>query len=120
MGPPHPGGMGPHDLGRMEQADPEMAALARKDMELERACFELAERYRRAPKGEEKDKIRAEIEAKVTEHFILRQERRELELSRLREQLERLAQALKKREDSRDEIIGQRVGQLLGDSDYAF
>jgi hypothetical protein len=50
----------------------------------------------------------------VTKHFDVRQQRRELELKRMDEQLQRLRDAIKKRQDSRQRIIDRRVSELVG------
>jgi hypothetical protein len=50
-------------------------------------------------------------------HFEVRQKRRELEISRLEAQLERVRAAVTKRNANQDMIINRRLSQLLGEED---
>ncbi|MCL6503012.1 MAG: hypothetical protein K6T86_10035 [Pirellulales bacterium] len=102
------------ELEQLRQRDPKMAELIWQDMELERACMELAEQYRRAG-PDRREQIRAELTEQVQKHFEVRQQRRELEIARMAEQLERLRANLKRRAENKETLIGQRVAQLLGE-----
>ena len=55
-----------------------------------------------------------EIEETVTKQFEVRQQRRNLELKHLEEQLKDLREAVDKREKARKELIEKRVSRLLG------
>lgn len=102
------------EFDQLRQRDPQMAALIQQDMELERASMELAEQYRRAG-PDRREEIRRELAELVAKHFEVRQQRRELEIVRLKEQLERLQASLKRRADNKETVINQRVAQLLGE-----
>jgi hypothetical protein len=106
-----PGGdMGP---GMMMRNDTEMRKLFEKDMKLDRGTREAAARYQGAT-TEERDKIKQDVEKMVNEQFNVRQERRKLEVKRLTEQLQRVSQAVDRREKARKEIVEKRVSELLG------
>ena len=51
----------------------------------------------------------------VNKHFEVRQQRRQLELKRLEEELERLRDAIESRNEARDELVRQRVVEILGE-----
>jgi hypothetical protein len=51
----------------------------------------------------------------VEQHFEVRQKRRELQVQRLAEELERLRAAIGRRNESRPAIVEQRLRDLLGE-----
>jgi hypothetical protein len=130
--PPHEGGYGPPRLGGegraqeprlphedwsdLEKNDPEMYKLLREDMALERQTRELAAQYRRAPK-ESREQIRQQIQQLTEKHFDVRQQRRLLELKRVEEELQRLREAVARREKARQDLVQKRVSELLGADD---
>lgn len=100
-------------MERLQRDDPEMYALLAEDMKLERETQELAQKYRDA-KTEDREKLKTELGVKVNQHFDSRQKRRELQLTRLEEELKRLRDAIESRQQSRDEVIKKRLGELIG------
>jgi phosphomevalonate kinase len=118
------GGMRMHgghfDIERMKDEDPEMYALVKGDQDLERATFDLSNRYRQTMKSEDREKIKAELQAAVEKHFMVRQQKRELELKRLEEQLTRMKESVAKRLAEKGPIIEQRVKDLTGEQDSGF
>lgn len=116
--PPHrrgPGGMG-MGLQHLEQQDPEMYQLLKEDRDLERETRDLAHRFRRAP-TDERDALREDIAELVNKHFDVRQQRRTLELERLRKELERLEGSMSRRSEAREAIVHRRIAELVGDED---
>jgi hypothetical protein len=93
-----------------------MYALLRRDYEMERRTRELAIQYRRASRVR-RAAIRDQLEKAVDEHFQVRQERRALELKRLEEELQRLRDAIKQRDEARETLVDDRVADLLGEDD---
>ena len=123
MGGPGRGGSGMgRGMGRgrgfesMQKSDPEMYKLASMDHELERETMELSKRYRRAPR-EAKEDIKEQLEKVVGQHFEVRQHRRVLELNRIKKELDRLSEAIKRRIEARDDIIQRRIMRLTGEED---
>lgn len=96
-----------------------MYKLLKKDNDLERQTRELAIQYRRAP-ADQRDVLKKQLEELVEEHFGVRQQRRQLELKRLEQELDRLRTALQRRNEARQQIVKQRTGQLLGENDLDF
>ncbi|MGC3972430.1 MAG: hypothetical protein QM775_35325 [Pirellulales bacterium] len=115
-----PGMMNAHDLDRLKEADPEMYPFAKDDSESEQKSFELSEQYRRAKNSEERERIKKELAGVVENHFDVRQSRRELELSRLQEQIGRMRESLDKRLKDREVLIQQRIAELTGERDGSF
>ncbi|QDU97875.1 hypothetical protein Pla8534_57320 [Lignipirellula cremea] len=90
-----------------------MAELEEQDAELNRRTLELAERCRNA-EGKEREKLEAEVRQAIERHFEVRQKRRQLNLESLGAELERLGEAIEKRNAAREEIIQRRQTELLG------
>lgn len=111
MGPP---GM-PGNWQQMQEDDPEMYKLLTTDRELERQTVEMAEQYRRAPAAD-REKLKAGLSELVGKHFEVRQERRELQLKRMEEEIQRLRDAIKARNDSREKIVTERITELTGEA----
>lgn len=115
----HPGGSPrwPHDSwDALQKNDPEMYKLLVKDYELDGRARQLAAQYRRAPVVG-RMAIKKELEQLLGEHFEIRQQRRVLELKRLEEELERLRNAIELRSKAREQLVGKRITQLLGEQE---
>jgi len=120
-GPPGPG-MGPplFEMQRLEQDDPEMYQLLVEDNRLDREASAVARRVREA-KSTDREKLRADLAVVVNKHFDVRQQRRELSLKRMEEELRRLREAMESRAKGRDEIVQKRLTELVGaDKDLEF
>ena len=118
-GPPHGRFGHEHDLRLMEhlkELDPAMYELEKADREFDRQTLDLSEQYRRAPK-DKRELLQKQITEAVSKHFDVRQSRRELHLKRLTEELEKLRESIERRSEVRDEIIGKRVSELIGEED---
>jgi hypothetical protein len=104
----------PSELERMAEDDPEMHKLVMEDMRLEEASLDLANQFRTAT-PENREKLRADLAVQVHKHFDVRQQRRELQLKRLEDELKRLREAIESRTRTRDEIVQKRLIDLVGD-----
>jgi hypothetical protein len=116
--PGYPGGMmpSPEGLPPGGMFDPRMAELDRADQGLNAKSVELSMRFRNAPAAE-REQIKQEITEAVNRHFDIRQERRELQLKRLEEELARLKESIQARQQAREEIVKKRLAELLGETD---
>jgi hypothetical protein len=113
--PPGPGmGPGPIEMQRLEQDDPEMHQLFTEDNRLDREAIALARRIHQT-KSPEREKLQSELAVVVNKHFDVRQQRRELSLKRMEEELKRLREAIEARTKGRDEIVRKRIAELVGD-----
>lgn len=116
MGPGGGAGMGPGHagmFGSLEKNDPELYALIKKDMDLERQTRDLVKQYREASK-DEREKVKAQLDEVVGKHFDARQQKRTLELKRMEQKLQELRDNVDKRSKARKEIIEKRVADLTG------
>jgi hypothetical protein len=105
---------GPEELDRMRRQDPEGFKLLQGDMDMERQSRELAEKYR-AAEGPKKEDLRGQLKVLASKHFEVRQGRREHEVKRLEEQLDRLRSSVKDRAARRDDLIRRRLQELMGE-----
>jgi hypothetical protein len=94
--------------------DPDLAEYQNADLGFEHACQELADRIRVAENPTVRDQLLDRLKTVVNEHFDLRQKRRESEVQKLEEQLERLRKSTQQRADARESIIKQRIAVLTG------
>lgn len=85
---------------------------ASEEQQLERASLELAERSRQAPAAD-REKLRAELRALVERHFEARQLNRKQEIDELANRVVKLKAAFQKRQDSKADIVNQRLADLL-------
>jgi hypothetical protein len=109
-GPP---GM-PGPFGEPPPDDPEMRELMRQDGEMDRKTHELAIRVRES-RGEERTKLKTELSELVNKHFDVRQNRRELQLKRMEDELQRLREAISSRNKSRESIVTNHMKELIGE-----
>lgn len=107
------------DWNELEKCDPEMFNLLKEDAQGEFQTRTLTMQYRQA-QGESKTNIGKQLEEAVKSHFVVRQKRRALELSRLEDELKRMKDLFEKRNQSQDKIIEQRIKMLKGDEENLF
>jgi len=107
----------PYTYFKARQPDPEMEELLRKDAEMEGQAQVLVGQWHEEKDEKARGDLRSRVEKLAKEHFDLRQQRRELELSRLEAQLERVRTSIKKRSEVKDLIIQRRIARLLGEED---
>ena len=110
-------------FGSMQKSDPEMYKLLAKDRELEQETMALIKQIRRAPaepqenSDQTQEEIKEQLKKVVARHFEVRQERRQLELMRMEKELQRLKEAIQRRQAVRDDIINSRIMRLTGEKD---
>ena len=120
--PGHPGGpprWPHHNWENLQKNEPEMYKLLVAERDLERQERELSIQYRRAP-GPQRAAVKAELKELVGKHFEVRQQRRMLELKGLEKELRRLREAIDRRNEARDALVGKRITQLIGEDDIDF
>jgi hypothetical protein len=110
--PGMPGMSGPFGEGPGD--DPEMRDLLRQDTEMDHKTHELSIRVRES-RGEDRNKIKAELSELVNKHFDVRQKRRELQLKRMEDELQRLREAISTRNKSRESIVTNHIKELIGE-----
>ena len=71
----------------------------------------------RSAKKEDRENIKAEINEVITIHFDVRQERRDLQIKRMEDELKKLRESMTRRNESKDQIIKKRLAELVGNED---
>lgn len=104
------------DIETMRRNDPDRFKLLQADAELDRQIKELVRQYKYETNPEQKEVLRKKITELCTKHFEVRQQRRELDLARMKAWLSQMEQAVEKSRLNKDKIIEQRVNSLLDDS----
>ncbi|HKD35448.1 MAG TPA: hypothetical protein VKB78_01570, partial [Pirellulales bacterium] len=79
----------------MRESDPEMEKLIQTDFKLDGESHELAKQYQQASKGD-RDDIQKKLSEVVTKQFEARQQRRELELKRLEDEIKKIRERIDK------------------------
>lgn len=101
--------------------DPEQAAetqeLVQKDQALEGQVQQAVAKFHAAGEEAERTKLRGDVAKLLDEQFTIRQERRTLEIKALEDRLNKLKEALKKRDDNKQTIVDRRLAELLHDDD---
>ena len=109
------------NLGRFmawRRYDPEGFDLRIQDLSLSRQTHACANRLREAidaGDGEIAALEQIQLSDLVAEHFDVRQQLREYELAKLRDRIEELLAQLEERTSNRDELIEDRIEELVGE-----
>ena len=107
-------------LEELKRNDPEMYELSKKDEDLNREAMQLGDQIRRAPR-DSREALKKQLQETVQKHFDARQARRELQLKRLAEEIEKMKSTITKRQEMKEQIIGRRVAELAGEqTDFDF
>ncbi len=113
MRQPGPPRWPPENWQSLEKNDPDMYKLVKEDMELDHQSRELASLCRQAPQ-EQRDEMKKQLQKLVNKQFEVRQARRTLEVKRVETEIQRLRDAIDRRNGAREKIVAQRVSDLLG------
>ncbi|MFA5204998.1 MAG: hypothetical protein WC708_11410, partial [Lentisphaeria bacterium] len=89
-----------------------------RQTEEDKACQELAAKYRAAKSDAEKTALRAEIKTAVNKAFEKRLASQRQRLAELEKQLSKIRDQVKQREADRDTICARRVEELTRDPRY--
>jgi hypothetical protein len=123
--PPAPDATPPQmdaDFFKANQDLMKLGALAGRDhahfkqMHLQSQAQELAQKYIKAEKEEEKNGIRRQLTKVLTEQFDLHMQQQQKELEELEKQISSLRELLKKRQESKGAIVQRRIEQLAEDA----
>jgi hypothetical protein len=104
------------DWESLEKTDPEMYKLLKAETDLDRQTAALAAKYRQVP-ASQREELKKDLDKLVNQHFDARQNRRQLEIKRLEEGLQRLRDAIAERNKARNDVVAKRVKELLGQAD---
>jgi hypothetical protein len=97
--------------------DPDMEKINRSVHELEQQSHELMRKYVDTDDAPLREKAKAQLREMLSKQFDLQNQRRSLELTRIEERLGKLRDQLKRRTDARDQIVDQRLLQLVSEAE---
>jgi len=100
-----------------EEIDEETRALHEQDRAREQSTRQLIQQYRDAESGGDRSELQEKLAQVVREHFEIRQQLREKELAALEARVRRLRELHEKRGDAKDEIVEQRIAQLIREAE---
>jgi hypothetical protein len=86
----------------------------------DKACLELAVRYRAAKETADKDTLRAELKTAIAKAYEKRLANQRERLADLEKQLARIREQVKQREADRDTICAKRLEELTRDARYSW
>jgi hypothetical protein len=109
--------VGANGAGVIAVDDPEAAKLAQAEAEVAQEAEQLSGKYESADKPDEQKRIRAELREVLAKQFNVQHQRRELELTRIEERVQKLRDQIKKRNEARESIIDRRLEQLINEAE---
>jgi hypothetical protein len=96
---------------------PEANELREKEEKVVAAIEDVGNLYRSNKDKEERAKLKTKLAELVGQQFAIRQEYREMQVSRLEKELARVRESVKQRSENREQIIKRRMAQLLNEED---
>ncbi len=105
-------------LERLKERDPEMYEAMKEKRELEIQTKQLVDQYKNTENEAEKEKLKNQISELLNKIFDIRQKNREKEIERLEKRLAEAKENNEKRLQNKEEIIAERLKDLLGKHDW--
>jgi hypothetical protein len=99
------------------ESDPETGKLAEAENELAHNADEILSQYVAAEKADDQKRLKSDLRDMLVKQFDVQRQRRELELSRIEERVQKLRDQIKKRNDARETIIDRRLEQLTNEAE---
>jgi hypothetical protein len=91
--------------------------LATQEATLAHDANEIRRRLESATTDSQRSEVRTKLEENLGKQFDLRQKRHGLEIEALETQVKKLRELVRKRQESRAEIISRRVDQVLREAE---
>jgi hypothetical protein len=88
-----------------------------EEMNLSQQATQLARKLSDAKSDSDRDKIKGDLHDLLEKQFQLRQGRHEKEIEALENQVKKLKDLVRKRNDNRREIISKRLDQIVSDAE---
>jgi hypothetical protein len=107
----------PYGIFSQRTNDPKMAELQNQEAQADHEVNTLLAAYNRTDKEGERAAIKKKLTANLEKLFDAQQKRREMEVTRIEEQLKKLREVIEKRAKGKDKIIDRRLEQLLQDAE---
>jgi hypothetical protein len=97
--------------------DPKLVELQNQEAQADREVNSLLASYGRTDKEGDRAAIKKKLTANLEKLFDAQQKRREMEVTRIEDQLKKLREVIEKRAKGKDKIIDRRLEQLLQDAE---
>jgi len=104
-------------LEKLKYEDPERYKTEKRYRQLEQKSKQLARDYRKSDSEDEKAKIQDELKICLTKLFDLREKKRNDRVMDLEKEVENLKAMLKYRKEKKDEIIENRLNEMLSEDE---
>jgi hypothetical protein len=98
-------------------ANPQRVQFMQNESALAQQVEELKHRLDGAATDADRSKVRTQLSELLGKQFDIRQKRHGLEIESLESQVKKLKDMVRKRNESRDEIISRRVDQILREAE---
>ena len=105
------------DVGYPGYESPERSQIPQQESVLQHEANEIRHRLESATTDAQRSEVRAKLSENLGKQFDLRQKRHGLEIESLEAQVKKLKDLVRKRQDSREEIISRRVDQILREAE---
>lgn len=97
--------------------DPELSKVLVEEAKLDQEANSIIEEYAKTEDEGQRSKLKSKLSAALEKQFDLQQKRRELEVTRIENQLKKLRELMRKRSDARQAIVDKRLDQLVREAE---
>jgi hypothetical protein len=101
-------------LSRLQDEEAERFDQAIALRKLEVQCNKLARLYRKSNDETKKSQLEQEIRDKLVQLFKMKEQEKELEITRIMDRVDKMRQEMKERKANKDKIIELRLNELTG------
>ena len=105
-------------VDQLKERDPEQYEAMQEKEKLEVETKELVDQYKSTENESQKEELKSQITELLNKIFDIRQQNREKEIQRLEERLAEAKANNKKRLQNKEEIVAERLNELLGDEKW--
>jgi len=103
-----------HDTRELKERNPEEFRRRQEIGGLENETWQIADKLRKAD-GDNRARLKEQLAEKLGTLFDAREQQRARELAELEKRVAELRQALEKRRQNKEQIVGKRAQQMLGE-----
>jgi hypothetical protein len=104
-------------MNDLKERDPERFEQMMKERQMEKEVKELSLQYRKSQNNDEKETIKKQIKTNLEKLFDFREAKREEDIKRMEQELNKLKEKMKSRKANRDKIIERHEKEMLGEED---
>ena len=115
--PGQPNGLGYGSVEWRVVENPLRNQIVLQESSLAHEANEIRHKLESATTDAQRSEVRAKLSENLGKQFDLRQKRHGLEIESLEAQVKKLKELVRKRQDSREEIISRRVDQILREAE---